>query len=60
MIRILKRADIPYASIHALRHAHVVSLLESGASMKYVQERSGHVSMQITADFYSHSSIQKD
>lgn len=54
--RILKKADIPEVSIHALRHTHAVLLLEAGASMKYVQERLGHGSMQITADVYSHIS----
>ena len=56
MKRITKKAGIPDISIHALRHTHAVLLLESGASMKYVQERLGHGSMQITADVYSHIS----
>jgi integrase len=54
--RILKAADIPYISIHSTRHTHAVLLLESGADMKYVQERLGHGSMQITADVYAHIS----
>ena len=54
--RVLKKAGIPNIPIHALRHTHAVLLLESGASMKYVQERLGHASMQITADVYSHIS----
>ncbi|WP_100373112.1 site-specific integrase [Bacillus sp. FJAT-45037] len=54
--RILKRCDISPLPIHALRHTHAVILLESGASIKYIQERLGHGSMQITADVYSHIS----
>ncbi len=54
--RILKKADLPRLSIHSLRHTHVVLLLESGADMKYIQERLGHGSMGITADVYSHIS----
>ena len=54
--RILKRADIKPLPIHSLRHTHAVLLLESGADMKYVQERLGHGSYQITADVYSHVS----
>ncbi|OAH53951.1 integrase [Domibacillus aminovorans] len=42
--------------IHSLRHTHAVILLESGAQMKYIQERLGHGSMAITADVYSHIS----
>ncbi|WP_420798519.1 tyrosine-type recombinase/integrase [Paenibacillus dendritiformis] len=46
--RILKRAGLPPWPIHSLRHTHAVKLLESGADMKYVQERLGHGSIQIT------------
>lgn len=62
MKRITKKAGVPDIPIHALRHTHAVLLLESGASMKYVQERLGHGSMQITADVYSHVSkkIEED
>lgn len=49
-------------SIHCLRHTHAFLLLESGATMKYIQERLGHGSAQITADVYAHISkkIEKD
>ncbi|SEB16027.1 Site-specific recombinase XerD [Thalassobacillus cyri] len=60
--RILKKANIPSLPIHSLRHTHAVLLLESGADMKYVQERLGHGSIQITSDVYAHISkkIEKD
>ena len=60
--RILKRSDIKPLPIHSLRHTHAVLLLEAGASMKYIQKRLGHGSMQITSDVYSHVSkkIEKD
>lgn len=54
--RILKRAGLPSLPIHSLRHTHAVILLESGADMKYVQERLGHGSIQITSDVYAHIS----
>lgn len=60
MKRILKRAELPDIPIHGLRHTHAVLLLESGAPMKYVQERLGHGSMEITADVYSHISKKID
>jgi len=31
-------------------------MLEAGASMKYIQERLGHKSIQVTSDIYSHIS----
>ncbi|MCV2515325.1 site-specific integrase [Bacillus subtilis] len=58
--RILKRANIDKMPIHALRHTHAVLLLESGADMKYIQERLGHKSMMVTADVYSHVSKKLD
>lgn len=58
--RILKRANLPALPIHSLRHTHVVLQLEAGASMKYLQERLGHGSMQITSDVYSHISKKLD
>lgn len=58
--RILKRAGIQNMPIHALRHTHAVLLLESGVSMKYIQERLGHKSIQVTSDIYSHISKKID
>ncbi|ANY71697.1 integrase [Paenibacillus ihbetae] len=60
--RILKRAGIESIPIHALRHTHAVMLLEAGVEMKYVQERLGHGSIQITSDVYAHISkkMEKD
>ncbi|MGG0155645.1 tyrosine-type recombinase/integrase [Bacillus mycoides] len=60
--RILKKANLPRLEIHSLRHTHAVLLLESGASMKYIQDRLGHKSIEITANVYSHISdkINKD
>ncbi|MFB1049487.1 tyrosine-type recombinase/integrase [Paraliobacillus sp. JSM ZJ581] len=46
--------------IHSLRHAHAVLLLEAENDMKFIQERLGHRSYQITADIYSHISKRLD
>ncbi|AUO08524.1 site-specific integrase [Paenibacillus sp. lzh-N1] len=54
--RIIKRAGLPPLPIHSLRHTHAVLQLEAGAEMKYVQERLGHGSIQITSDIYAHIS----
>ncbi|SDO80783.1 site-specific integrase [Halobacillus aidingensis] len=60
--RILKRSNLPQLPVHSLRHTHAVLLLEAGNDMKYIQERLGHGSMQITSDVYSHISkrIEKE
>ncbi|PKG23964.1 tyrosine-type recombinase/integrase [Niallia nealsonii] len=39
-----------------LRHTHAVLLLESGASMKFIQDRLGHGCITITWNVYSHVS----
>ncbi|PFE05266.1 hypothetical protein COE15_05675 [Bacillus cereus] len=57
---ILKKANLPPLPIHSLRHTHAVLQLEAGVSMKYLQERLGHGSMQITSDVYSHISKKLD
>lgn len=49
----IKASSLP---IHSTRHTHAVMLLEAGTDMKYIQERLGHGSYQITADVYSHIS----
>lgn len=54
--RIIKKAGLPPLPIHSLRHTHAVMLLEAGADMKFVQERLGHGSIQITSDVYAHIS----
>ncbi|MDW7615450.1 tyrosine-type recombinase/integrase [Peribacillus simplex] len=49
-IRICRKAGITkQITIHGLRHTHAVLLLESGASLKDVQERLGPKSIQTTA-----------
>lgn len=53
---VLKRLNIPSMPIHSLRHTHAVLLLETGVDMKYIQERLGHGSIQITSDVYAHIS----
>jgi integrase len=60
--RILKKAEIPSLPIHSLRHTHAVLQMEAGADMKYIQERLGHGSVQITSDVYAHVSkkIEKE
>ncbi|MBJ3804018.1 site-specific integrase [Bacillus subtilis] len=54
--RILKKSGLNKMPIHGLRHTHAVLLLESGATMKFVQERLGHKNITITSDVYSHIS----
>ncbi|EHL0042366.1 tyrosine-type recombinase/integrase, partial [Enterococcus faecalis] len=43
-------------SPHALRHSHAVHLLESGSNIKFVSERLGHSTINMTANVYLHVS----
>ncbi|MGL9971514.1 tyrosine-type recombinase/integrase [Enterococcus sp. DIV1420a] len=53
---ICKLAGIPKLSPHALRHSHAVHLLESGSNIKFVSERLGHGTINMTANVYLHVS----
>lgn len=52
--KMCKLSGVPVLSPHALRHSHAVHLLEAGANVKYVSERLGHSTINMTADVYLH------
>lgn len=54
--KICNKADIPVLSPHALRHSHAVHLLESGSNIKFVSDRLGHSTINMTANVYLHVS----
>jgi len=51
---IIKQNNLKRITVHGLRHTHASLLLEAGATIKDVQERLGHSSIQITLDLYIH------
>lgn len=51
--RILKKENIPNASIHTFRHTFATRFLQSGGSIKELQEILGHASVETTM-IYSH------
>ncbi|MCL2843524.1 MAG: site-specific integrase [Oscillospiraceae bacterium] len=52
------KAGIDRVNIHALRHAFATRALEQGIELKVVSEILGHSGIQITADIYSHVSLE--
>ncbi|HEX5914183.1 MAG TPA: tyrosine-type recombinase/integrase [Rubrobacter sp.] len=50
----LNCAELPRIRFHDLRHSCVTILLMAGKHPKYVHELSGHASISITLDTYSH------
>ncbi|MCQ6528991.1 site-specific integrase [Bacillus mycoides] len=51
---VCKRGGFEYITLHGFRHTHAVHLLQSGANIKYVSERLGHSTINMTADVYLH------
>lgn len=54
LVKILKNYDLPKITLHGFRHTHATLLLESGASIKEVQERLGHDNVSTTMNIYTH------
>ena len=54
----LKRAGLPAIRLHDARHTYATWLLEQGVSLKVVQTLLGHGSIAVTADVYSHVSLE--
>lgn len=50
----LRNAGLPAIRLHDLRHTHASIGLEAGLSLKVLQQRLGHSSYVVTADYYSH------
>ncbi|QOK28027.1 site-specific integrase [Cytobacillus oceanisediminis] len=51
---IVEKANLHHITPHGLRHTHAIMLLESGADIKFVSDRLGHSSINMTADVYLH------
>lgn len=51
---LLKRNDLPHIRFHELRHSCASLLLNSGFTLKDVQEWMGHADIQMTANIYGH------
>ena len=50
---IKKKVGFPF-HFHILRHTHATMLIQNGASIKDVQLRLGHISINSTLEIYTH------
>jgi integrase len=49
-----RRAELPSATPHALRHTYAALLIREGAHPKVLQSLMGHSSIKVTLDLYGH------
>lgn len=54
LLQACKKGNFRYITLHGFRHTHAVHLLQSGANLKYVSERLGHSTIDMTANVYLH------
>ncbi|HHL0971572.1 TPA: tyrosine-type recombinase/integrase, partial [Bacillus cereus] len=52
--RACREGGFKYITLHGFRHTHAVHLLQSGANIKYVSQRLGHSTIDMTANVYLH------
>ena len=52
--RRVRKYDLPYISLHGLRHTWATIALENGVHPRVVQERLGHSHNAVTLQTYSH------
>ncbi|STP39309.1 integrase [Enterococcus durans] len=56
---ILKQENLKTITIHGLRHSGAVMMLESGLTLKDIQDRLGHSDISITSAYYLHISEKR-
>jgi integrase len=49
-----EHADVPYPTIHGLRHIHSSLLIANGVNIKSLQTRLGHANAAVTMRIYAH------
>ncbi|WP_194287246.1 site-specific integrase [Gracilibacillus oryzae] len=58
--RFIKRHDLKYIKIHALRHTSATLLINDGVHAKIMAERLGHANIKTTMNIYAHALRQAD
>jgi len=59
-VRFIKRHNLKYINIHALRHTAATSLINLGVHPKIISERLGHADIKTTMNIYGHALKQAD
>jgi len=58
--RFIKRHNLKYINIHALRHTSATLLINEGVHPKIISERLGHADIKTTMNVYGHALRQAD
>jgi integrase len=53
--RFIEKSELPYVSLHSLRHTNATLLIAGGADLKTVSGRLGHARQSTTFDVYAHA-----
>ena len=53
--RFVKRHQLPYITLHGLRHTNATLLIAAGTNLRTVSSRLGHAQTSITANIYTHA-----
>lgn len=56
----IRKTDLPYVTLHSLRHINATLMVASGADVRTVSKRLGHADTSITLNLYSHALKSKD
>lgn len=51
---LMNHPELPFITVHGLRHTHASLLFEAGVTIKDVQARLGHSDIKTTMDIYTH------
>lgn len=57
--QIIEKHGLYKITVHGLRHTHATILLRMGKSIKYIQDRLGHLDSSITLNTYSHTLLDE-
>ena len=52
--KFIKRAGLPHASVHSLRHTYASLMIADGTPLVVVSKRLGHAQVSTTANIYAH------
>lgn len=58
--QIIEKNGLYKITVHGLRHTHATILLRMGKSIKYIQDRLGHLDSSITLNTYSHTLLDEE